>query len=250
MYLLGNPDHYTGHSFVPFYWQSFVTYVRRELSELDDSREQVKVAIVRSNGRVVGISPVLDYVHRSAELENISLYEWIRCFTREKLVKNTKGSKNKQEEDGDSSLISDSYESSFIDDDDDDSTASLEESNKSVPVDREDLPDGSYYFKHNHPLYESHIHRYIKNNTHRVPNFLGGNLPRRDQGDREYYCCTMLTLFKPWRQPSELKTAGSWDQCFSEHKFSKRDVQLMDNFNVRYECLDARDDFRAQLKKG
>ena len=24
MYLLGNPDHYTGHKFVTFYWQSFV----------------------------------------------------------------------------------------------------------------------------------------------------------------------------------------------------------------------------------
>jgi len=24
MYLLGNPDHYTGHTFVPVYWQSYV----------------------------------------------------------------------------------------------------------------------------------------------------------------------------------------------------------------------------------
>ncbi|KAF8873000.1 hypothetical protein BD779DRAFT_1392230, partial [Infundibulicybe gibba] len=24
MYLLDNPDHYTSHKFVPFYWQSFV----------------------------------------------------------------------------------------------------------------------------------------------------------------------------------------------------------------------------------
>jgi hypothetical protein len=24
MYLLENPDHYTNHSFVPFYWESFV----------------------------------------------------------------------------------------------------------------------------------------------------------------------------------------------------------------------------------
>jgi hypothetical protein len=26
--------------------------------------------------------------------------------------------------------------------------------------------------------------------------------------------------------------------------------QLMQNFNIRYECLDARDDYRAQMKKG
>lgn len=30
-------------------------------------------------------------------------------------------------------------------------------------------------------------------------NFIGGPLPRCDQGDFEYYCRTMLTLFKPWR---------------------------------------------------
>jgi hypothetical protein len=28
LYLLGNPDHYTSHFFVPFYWQSFVQEVR------------------------------------------------------------------------------------------------------------------------------------------------------------------------------------------------------------------------------
>ncbi len=25
MYLIGNPDYYTDHKFIPFYWQSFVT---------------------------------------------------------------------------------------------------------------------------------------------------------------------------------------------------------------------------------
>ena len=28
MYLLGNPDHYTSHVFVPFYWQMYVAEVR------------------------------------------------------------------------------------------------------------------------------------------------------------------------------------------------------------------------------
>jgi len=38
-----------------------------------------------------------------------------------------------------------------------------------------------------------------------VPNFIGGTLPRCDQGDREYYCSTMLALFKPWRTGNDLK---------------------------------------------
>ena len=33
LYLLGNPDHYTGHRFVPFYWLSFVQEVRKAWNE-------------------------------------------------------------------------------------------------------------------------------------------------------------------------------------------------------------------------
>ena len=29
MYFLGNPDHYTNYSFVPFYWKSFVQEPRK-----------------------------------------------------------------------------------------------------------------------------------------------------------------------------------------------------------------------------
>ncbi|KAJ7784229.1 hypothetical protein B0H16DRAFT_1273780, partial [Mycena metata] len=32
-----------------------------------------------------------------------------------------------------------------------------------------------------------------------IPNFIGGAIPRADKGDREYYCMTIMTLFKPWR---------------------------------------------------
>ncbi|KAL1677036.1 hypothetical protein EV122DRAFT_198682, partial [Schizophyllum commune] len=38
-----------------------------------------------------------------------------------------------------------------------------------------------------------------------IPNFVGGAIPRNDQGDREYYCATMLTLFAPWRRGRDLK---------------------------------------------
>jgi len=64
--------------------------------------------------------------------------------------------------------------------------------------------------------------------------------------------CTMLTLFKPWRRGRDLKESvqNSWDNTFNEHEFRNREVQLMKIFNIRYECLDARDDFHAQLKNG
>ncbi|KAJ2933931.1 hypothetical protein H1R20_g3132, partial [Candolleomyces eurysporus] len=82
-----------------------------------------------------------------------------------------------------------------------------------------------------------------------VPNFLGPALPRRDKGDRNYYCMTMLTLFKPWRTGVDLKALDeSWDEAFAGHNFSPREHQLMNNFNVRYECYDARDDFGATFR--
>jgi hypothetical protein len=56
---------------------------------------------------------------------------------------------------------------------------------------------GKYPFLKDHPLYETHqvnISKFID----LIPNFVGGSLPRC-RGDGEYYCTTMLTLFKPQR---------------------------------------------------
>ncbi|KZV81646.1 hypothetical protein EXIGLDRAFT_579536, partial [Exidia glandulosa HHB12029] len=82
-----------------------------------------------------------------------------------------------------------------------------------------------------------------------VPNFIGGSLPRRDTGDREYYCCTMLTFFKPWRCGEDVRgDYASWEDAFNAYNFSLRQRNVMDNFNLRYECLDARDDY-SKLRK-
>jgi len=55
-----------------------------------------------------------------------------------------------------------------------------------------------------------------------ILNFVGNSLPRFDQGDHEYYCSTMLMLFKPWRSGLDLKNSmDSWDEeTFSSHSFS------------------------------
>ncbi|KAJ7461247.1 hypothetical protein FB451DRAFT_987086, partial [Mycena latifolia] len=83
-----------------------------------------------------------------------------------------------------------------------------------------------------------------------ITNFIGGALPRSDKGDRAAYCMTMLVLFKPWRSPADLKDViSTWDQAFKEHEWSARQKELMQNFNVRYECNDARDDHFAQMRK-
>ena len=59
----------------------------------------------------------------------------------------------------------------------------------------------------------------------------------------------MLALFQPWQSGLDLKMPEqSWDDTFVAHKFSLRQQEVMDYFNLRYECMDARDDFHAQMK--
>ena len=60
----------------------------------------------------------------------------------------------------------------------------------------------------------------------------------------------MLTFVKPWRTGKGLKSEDqSWDDAFTSHMFNTRQLEIMKYFNVRYECLDARDDYAAQMKK-
>jgi len=69
-------------------------------------------------------------------------------------------------------------------------------------------------FKKIIPLYEIIKSEYLSLKI-LIPNFAGGSLPRCDRGDREYYCATMLMLFKPWRHGKNLKDDDqSWDEAF------------------------------------
>jgi hypothetical protein len=80
------------------------------------------------------------------------------------------------------------------------------------------IPDEKIFFEFmdGHPLYRTHHVNCLPESEEYVPNFVGGMLPRSDQGDREYYCSTMLTLFKPWRHGKDLRTNDeSWDDAFN-----------------------------------
>ncbi|KAF8224372.1 hypothetical protein L208DRAFT_1311848, partial [Tricholoma matsutake] len=83
-----------------------------------------------------------------------------------------------------------------------------------------------------------------------VVNFIGANLPHCAQGDREYHCSTLLTFFKSWQTGKELKSSiENWNNAFSNHLFTARQLDLMKNFNIQFECLVARGDYHAQLQK-
>ncbi|KAH7904091.1 hypothetical protein BJ138DRAFT_967204, partial [Hygrophoropsis aurantiaca] len=218
LYLLGNPDHYTSHQFVPVYWKSYVSEVRRSFAK--DSEELVEedgnIVLKRIAGSVVGTSPVFDYIYRPTAFEDMSLYDWTRLYEK-KRIPSTKAS------------------------DDADTTSTQRKSHKYSDY---------LLFLEEHPLHSTHHVRILLNGEGKVPNFVGGSLPRHDKGDLDYYSCTMLTLFAPWRSGTDLKSqAVSWISQFQAYDFSIRQREIMKFFNVRYECLDARDDYSAQMRE-
>ncbi|KAJ3820792.1 hypothetical protein F5880DRAFT_1487394, partial [Lentinula raphanica] len=198
MYLLQNPDHYTSHTFIPFYWVTFVSEARKFWYPNVES-EDTRVLLIKRNNKYIGLSSTFDYTHRPNEHHGYTLYDWVSTFTRVKLRP-----------------ISDQL--SFIE---------------------------------GHPLASTHRVQKFRNTEYTIPNFVGPPLPRSDKEDREYYCCTMLVLFKPWCTGADLKQPDqSWHEAFTSYQFSESAMLHIKNMNLRYECLDSRDDFRSQLKAG
>ena len=281
MYLLDNPDHYTNHTYIPFFWYSFVLEVQKSWENSTNYTE--KVTLVRSQKQIVGLSPVYDYIFRPSEFKHMNLYEWILQYQRptynKKANKRTyddntndfeppiqdfdhfdpiyndnnssknNASLNDNSEDNDS-------EETYVEDDDSEETyvEDNDESDAETVVDNvipDNLPKNMYKFNKKHPLFNSHVVSLKPLKSNAVVNFIGRILPRCDQGDREFYCLTMLTFFKPWRSGLDLKKENeTWDETFNDHVFTSREKQIMRNFNIKYECLDACDDFCAQMKAG
>jgi len=269
LYLLGNPDHYTSHSFVPLFWKNYVREVMKAWKSAEDMDvdQSDKVLVHKSKDQTtyVGYSSVHDYIYRPEVHSDKTLYEWTQMAKKIKRpfkVKQVKVSDSDAENGAqvETALMQKltlSEPQSDCDYDDFASNVSVSDvdfDNNHFHSDHKDdvvETNPGQQFLREHPLYETHIIQYNSRKDVTVPNFVGGSLPRRDFGDREYYCITMLTLFKPWRSGKDLKNEiDTWDETFTNHSFTTHQLKLMDNFNIRYECNDARDDFSTQLKKG
>ena len=64
LYLLGNPDHYTSHKFVPVYWKNYVREVLKYWRSEEDIEEILPEKLVlqkNEQGKYVGFSVVYDY---------------------------------------------------------------------------------------------------------------------------------------------------------------------------------------------
>ncbi|KAI4294195.1 hypothetical protein K525DRAFT_213213 [Schizophyllum commune Loenen D] len=133
--------------------------------------------------------------------------------------------------------------------DDDEPVDPLPETLGEPPTTR--LPNWHHPFRRGHSLASSHcMKERQKEDPMLVLNFMR-LVPRSDKGNLDEYIQVMLMLFKPWRRPEDLKSANeTWKDAFDNHKFSPRERQLMKNFNLRWECMDARDDYRSRQKSG
>ncbi|KAF7972082.1 hypothetical protein HWV62_19165, partial [Athelia sp. TMB] len=247
LYLLENPDHYTSHEFKPCYWKNYVRKVTECFDKgldaadmiLDDTDE--KVTVKKIDERYVGVSYVDDYQYRPRKWEDMTLYSWIRLAVKDEMSKSEKALMSVDD------VFGDGEDSGEDRDGQGELDMDVEFDECGTNKDQEDATVGM--FLKGHPQWKTHWMKVVKDDGSLVPNFIGGNLPRRDQGDRELYCATMLTLFKPWRTGHDLKmTEENWDDSFHRHAFPEEALNKMKFFNVKYECLDARDDFHAQRK--
>ena len=151
-----------------------------------------KVAIIKYNNRFVGLSPVQDYIYQCEALREMSLYDWVARCERTKLT-NRHISRIRMTKDRDDGV---SEGESSVDE--------CLSSRPSFPVSGN--MSNVFSFLLDHPFTKSHSTRCRPVRKEKIPNFVGPTLPRCDQGDHEFYCSVMLTLFKPWRSGLELKT--------------------------------------------
>ncbi|TRM55220.1 hypothetical protein BD626DRAFT_419802 [Schizophyllum amplum] len=113
-----------------------------------------------------------------------------------------------------------------------------------------DLGPNNHAFLKGHALASTHFIKEVKDDPSLVLNYMR-TLPRSDGVDLERYYMTMLTLFKPWRTGEELKGKDeTWQIAFRNHPFTEDEKLLMKFFNLRWECIDSRDDFRRKLADG
>lgn len=289
LYLLEKPDHYTSHEFVPFYWKNYMNYVQgqwaalMDFAELDDpdcdlETENVGVATGEHDLQHTVDSIYDELGHSINAVENSPSASKVEDLDDNLIVLDTDAvpsvddtSQDRRCEEG---ARAGEYEEkihlmrsrgSYLARSNTDDYRFRPERLEGVclydfvqcaikhPLSGSRNPRSDlrwFKFSNDHPqvdtvavaLDEDRIDRH-------VPSFMGPALPRRDGGNREDYCCAMLTLFAPWRTGIDMKSADeTWEQTFDAYNFTERQETLMANFNMRYECYDARDDYGAIIK--
>ncbi|KAF6745669.1 hypothetical protein DFP72DRAFT_824222, partial [Ephemerocybe angulata] len=246
LYLLRNPDHYTSHEFVPFYWKNYTNYVHAQwkaLLDLTEPGEDEPIMGLGKNIKKEGSEDIAlnedephdmpaDFAQDTGHQETVRMSRSNGQF----LAKSNTDDYRLRPSQLEHICLYDFIQCSI---------------KHPISAQRDPRRDLRWFrFIDEHPQSNSHAVALdpARRSSH-VPNFIGPSLPRRDSGDKEDYSCAMLTLFCPWRTGIDLRSADqTWEETFNQYDFTTRQRELIDNFNMRYECYDARDDYGAVLK--
>ena len=259
LFLLGKKDWYSSHTFIPFFWNRYYRYILGSETCWTDPDNDERVLIRRgaNMSSLIALSGVEDYIYRPTQYESMSLYDWCRRATKHTLsLKQRENIRQHREavsrlaaglSASDTYVFDEQEENDEISDyseySDKDNTEKLTHPGLPTLINQTEITT----FLPDHPQADTHGIRVADDSQFLVPNFLGPPLPRKDVSDRELYCSAMLCLFKPWRSASHLRSDGvTWSSTFDSYVFTPRQLQLMNHFNLKYECNDARDNFSQQ----
>ncbi|EKM51736.1 uncharacterized protein PHACADRAFT_79457, partial [Phanerochaete carnosa HHB-10118-sp] len=233
-YLLGHSDHYTPETFKVFHWYSFVReagetgYHEPLVSSGEGEGLPSKVVLTRQGEQVVGFSRVYDYTRRPEIYNNWCLYDYLIWTHPQKLTQRDLRNEAQLDESihsqGIASVGDDDQLEPLDDDTGDTHSDDDEEDQGDVMRPGPQRVNQSKCFRRflpTHPL--ANTHGVFKVASPYVLNFVGGILPRKDHGDREYYCQVMLILFCPggWRSSLDLRhDTTSWSLLFNETEFA------------------------------
>lgn len=103
-----------------------------------------------------------------------------------------------------------------------------------------------------HPQQETH-HLSIRRIPH-IPVLLGPSIPNPEKsgGEKEEWATYMLILFKPWREPLDLKREDQgWIDAFEEFRPQLSEIHqtIIKNMTVLTECSDAREHYDARGRR-
>jgi hypothetical protein len=187
-----------------------------------ETEEQFLLQPDETKTKYVYVNTRVDYQYRSAALDNMCLYDYMR-FYHKKLI--------------------DAHDRKQLEAQSMKKNSEIETPRRGRPVsERETFQDG-------HPQSSSHIN--IKRKKPVVPVLIGPPIPRKDREDtRERYCRSILILFFPWRSFQDVCNVDqTWAQAFETRygKITYEFRKIIDNIQLLQECKNDRDEHLQQV---
>ena len=185
-------------------------------------QEEFLLQPAETTTKYVLVNTRVDYQYRSASLNNVCLYDYIRYYRKKPIDANDRKQLEVKSTTG--------------------NTDSRDVRRGRPLAERDSLKAG-------HPQASSHIN--IKRAKPVIPVLLGPMIPRKDRDDtRERYCRAILTLFVPWRSVQDLcDLSQTWEQAFETRhvKLTAESNKIIDNIQLLHECKNDRDEHFQQV---